>query len=581
MWPFSASNTAVINEKRQQRSRALADVPQDALPAQSEYLKASASEIVSRIQKGDWTATEVLEAYITRAAYAQSKTNCLTEVMLGLARQRAEDLDNEFAKTKQIRGPLHGVPMSIKDQFDVVGFDSSVGFSQWTNKPATTNADIVRFLLDAGAVLFVKTNVPQTMFAFECSNPVWGRTTNPYNDRFTCGGSSGGEGALLAMDGAAAGIGTDIGGSVRIPAAYCGIYSLKPASGRVSYHGAQGPIPGFDGIITVAGPMGRSVADIKLLSQVLFGAQSDFNSIPPVPFRTVELPPKLKFGYYTSDNYIKASPACKRAVLETVEALRAAGHECVEFELPDVNLTRNPTPVAHVAFNLFAAITSADGYKSMLSHLGPDEKENSLFLATLGPRVPSLVRSFAAWILETFVGDKIFAETIRASRAKTVAEYWKLIHQRNECVKKFYEAVWKAHGFDSIIAPVQALPQLPHGGCDNFSLLAAATIIYNVLDMPVGCLPVTRVDASKDKVTEEWTTGPGLGSRFLEGGIYRGKNPLYNPEASHGMPVNIQIVGKRWEEEKVVAIMDVVDRALGRDRGFGPGAWDAHVKKNA
>jgi len=98
----------------------------------------------------------------------------------------------------------------------------------------------VQYLIDSGAIPFVKTNIPQTMFAFECSNPLWGRTTNPYNDKYTCGGSSGGEAALLAMDGSAAGIGTDIGGSLRIPAAYCGIYSLKPAGGRISYLGAKG-----------------------------------------------------------------------------------------------------------------------------------------------------------------------------------------------------------------------------------------------------------------------------------------------------------------------------------------------------
>lgn len=94
----------------------------------------------------------------------------------------------------------------------------------------------------------MKTNIPQTMFAFECANPVWGRTTNPWNANYTCGGSSGGEAALLAMDGSAAGIGSDIGGSLRIPAAYCGVYSLKPASGRVSYFGAKGarPRPVFD-----------------------------------------------------------------------------------------------------------------------------------------------------------------------------------------------------------------------------------------------------------------------------------------------------------------------------------------------
>lgn len=98
---------------------------------------------------------------------------------------------------------------------------------------------MVQFLA-AGAVIFVKTNVPQTMFMFECSNPLWGRTTNPYNDKYTCGGSSGGEAALLAMDGSAIGMGSDIGGSLRIPTAYCGTYSLKPSYGRISTIGARG-----------------------------------------------------------------------------------------------------------------------------------------------------------------------------------------------------------------------------------------------------------------------------------------------------------------------------------------------------
>ena len=95
--------------------------------------------------------------------------------------------------------------------------------------------------------------------------------------------------------------------------------------------------------------------------------------------------------------------------------------------------------------------------------------------------------------------------------------------------------------------------------------------------MPVGCLPVTRVDPAKDQLTEEWVKGPGLGSRLLEAGIYKGKAPVYNPEAMKGMPVNIQLVGKKWEEEKVLAMMEVVDTALGKERGFGPGSWDAHA----
>lgn len=109
-------------------------------------------------------------------------------------------------------------------------------------------------------------------------------------------------------------------------------------------------------------------------------------------------------------------------------------------------------------------------------------------------------------------------------------------------------------------------------------MMANATIYYNMLDLPVGCLPITRVDPVKDKVTEEWLKEAGHGSSILESGIYHSKKPLYDPEAANGMPVNIQIAGKKWEEEKVVAMMGVLDEALGANRGFGPGAWDNYMK---
>jgi len=115
-------------------------------------------------------------------------------------------------------------------------------------------------------------------------------------------------------------------------------------------------------------------------------------------------------------------------------------------------------------------------------------------------------------------------------------------------------------------------------GCDNFTALAVGTAFYNALDMPAGCFPVSRVDPIKDQMTDEWLSGPGRGSSLLEGGIYTHKTPLYNPEAMKGMPISAQVVGRKWEEEKVIAIMQVIDDALG-ERGFGPGAWDKHMEK--
>jgi hypothetical protein len=102
--------------------------------------------------------------------------------------------------------------------------------------------------------------------------------------------------------------------------------------------------------------------------------------------------------------------------------------------------------------------------------------------------------------------------------------------------------------------------------------LACATILYNIIDSPAGCIPVTRVDPKKDQVTEEWSTGPGLGSTLIEKELYRGKKPVYDPEAMKGIPVGVQVVGKKWEDEKVISMMHIVDKALG-SRGFGPRAW--------
>lgn len=575
MWPFSSypSNVPIIAAKREERDRALEakDPATTTVDLESErlsavYLRATASEIVDHIAAGEWTASQVLEAYIERAALAQAKTNCLTEVFFDKGRARAKELDEEFTRSGKVRGPLHGVPISIKDQFEIEGLDATIGFTQWAQKPCTSNADLINHLLDAGAVLFVKTNVPQTMLAFECSNPLWGRTLNPFHPSYTCGGSSGGEAALLAMDGSALGIGSDIGGSLRIPAAYCGIYSLKPGSARVAYGGARGAAQGFEGVKSVAGPMGRSVRDVELGARVLFGKESRLGDVAPVPFREVEVPQKLKFGYYTSDGYIKASPACKRAVIETVEALRKQGHECVEISVPNTD----------TACNLFVSLSSSDGYQTLLSHLGPDKKEGSL----LGPRLPSFLRWLAGWALETIGGDPIFAETLRSSRKRTVAEYYAVCKKRNEFVQQWYADIWsEERGLDGIIGPVQAVPQLPHGGCDNFASLAIGTILYNILDLPVGCLPVTRVSSTKDVITTEWESEPGHGTKFTEKAIYYGTKKVYDPELSNGMPVNVQIVGRKWEDEKVVSMMKLVDEALGEGRGFGPGSYDKYQEE--
>ncbi|KAG2354380.1 amidase signature enzyme [Suillus spraguei] len=474
-----------------------------------------ASEIVQRIAKGEWTSSEVLEAYIARSAIAQAKVNFLYED----ARKQAKELDAEFASTKTLRGPFHGVPVSVKDNYQIEGYDATIGFTAWANNPGKKDACACRCSTQtAGAIIFVKTNVPQTMLAFECSNPLWGRTTNPWNNKYTCGGSSGREGALLAMDGSALGIGSDIGGSLRIPASYCGVYSLKPTAERVTVR------PGFEVIRSSHGSLAR----------------------------------------FLIDGMMESSPACKRAVLETVSALRKQGHQCIE-----------PS-----AMEVFLGLASSDGYKKMLSHLDSDPMASlNLFLVTLGPRLPSFVRKLACWIAKMFLGDSLFPRFFSLARGKSVLEFTDFTDQRNKVAAAWYEqiSVWDKYGFDGIIAPVQSLPVYltAHNlqGATYLSVLAAATITYNVIDSPVGTIPVTRVNPDTDNLSTDFVVGASGRSKMFETHMYLGKNPVYDPKAMEGIPVGVQLVGKKWEDENVLAMMHVVDAALG-PRGFGPGSWE-------
>ncbi|KIJ14359.1 hypothetical protein PAXINDRAFT_169765 [Paxillus involutus ATCC 200175] len=558
----SAQRKANISSKRSAREKALASASVYDSATHDRYLNATATEIVARIGDGEWTASKVLEAYMARTVLSQTKTNCITEVLFEDARKQAKELDEEFVRTGKLRGPLHGVPMSFKDQYEIVGYDATIGFTHWADKPCTKDAFIVSQCRNAGAIIIVKTNVPQTMFAFECSNTLWGRTTNPWGDKFTCGGSSGGEAALLAMDGSALGVGSDIGGSLRIPTSYCGIYSMKPSADRVSNDGARGCNPGYEAIRVAYGPMGRSVKDCELFCRTIFGEQDAAHQNVPIPYRPAELPSKLKFGYYFSDQIVRSSPANIRAVQKTIDALRLQGHECIEF-FPSLSKE---------AMSTFVGLATADGYKRMLSTLESDPRESSLFLSTLGPKLPGVVRNLIGWVARTFFGDDLFSDLFSLARSKSVSEFVEFTDRRNRVARAWYNEVWDKHNFDGIIAPVQALPTIPHGACAVLSPLAASTVLYNVVDSPVGILPVTRVDPATDALPAGFVPGATGGSTIFEKRMYVGPEAVYDPKAMEGIPVGVQIVGRKWEDEKVLGMMQVVDEALG-PRGFGPGSW--------
>jgi len=578
--------------RRIDRGKALVEERKD-LPGdvQRRIIKSTITELVNGIEHGQWTACNIVSTFILQAIKAHEATNCLTEVLFEEALAEAEKLDEDFKATGKLRGGLHGVPVTFKDQYKIKDFDNTIGFTHWVDERATQDAELVAQARSMGAIVIAKTNVPQTMMGFECVNPLWGRTDNPYNPNYSPGGSSGGEAAVLRFSGSALGLGSDVGGSLRIPTSHCGVFSLKPTDQRFSGQGAVGCVPGFVGITTVYGPMARSVADIKRTCELYFGRPSTTPSVnlPPVKYRTdLDFNGPLRIGYFKTDRFIRASPACQRAVQEAVNALGTAGHECVEI---------NPPDMADI-LRLFVEHTAADGYETMMSNLKSDKQEPALFLVTLGPRLPAFIRAISSFFVKLFINDPSFAYVFDASRPRTVREFWAASATRIKANDDLQHHLWAsaapALGLDVVICPVQAVPGVPHGSTKTLTPMAVATAAWNVIECPVGVVPVTRVDPTKDAVGPDWleqgkTAGLVLGgtgnqmrtpSYLLERAVYgQGKRllqpldepvPAYDAKKMAGLPVGVQIVGRPWEDEKVIYVMEVLDEALG-ERGFGPG----------
>ncbi|RSH93004.1 hypothetical protein EHS25_008452 [Saitozyma podzolica] len=565
----SGQTVRARDAKQAERERLVAEM-EDQLglasehPEDEQYISASATEIVASLKgrKAGWTVERVMVAFIRAACDAQRKTNCLTEILFQDALERARTMDKDFKATGRAEGPFWGLPSSFKDTYNVLSVDSSVGCSIYCDRPtieADEEAGLVKLYRKAGGIPFCKTNIPQTLLAFECRNPIFGATSNPYSASRVPGGSSGGEAALITLKGTPLGWGSDIGGSLRIPAAYSGCCGLKPVRGRWPVSGQRRTVKGFEGIKGNVGPMARTVDDLILQSRTMINmaAQKDgvsFGGEPLIhaPWREYDAPKKLRIGWYTDDKAIRTSPACARAVEESVALLRNAGHEVVEFH----------PPPASQGLKIFAALTSADGYRQLLGNTGPDPMEPAMELVVLGSRLPRFVHWIATKVIKHLLQDSLFADCFAQSRPKSVHELWYWTEQRDLYANAFRQQAWETDNFDAIICPVQAVPALEHGRTKFLSPLCVQTVVYNVVDSTVGVLPVTRVDRSRDAIAPDFLQ-ESPGSWILEKRVYGGTDPAYDADRMHGLPVGVQVVGPAWEEERVLGVMRLLESLVG------------------
>ena len=298
----------------------------------------SAHEILEKIKQGEVSSLEVLESFLAQVEKVNPKINAIVALDIERAKEKAKEADNKISLKSKI-GPLHGLPMTIKDAFEVEGIVSTGGNPAWKDNIPKRNAEAVQRLVDAGAIIFGKTNVPFLSSDLQSFNKIYGTTNNPWDLERTPGGSSGGSAAALAAGMTPLELGSDIGGSIRVPAHFCGLYGHKPSYNIISEVGHMPPPPGSiltGNGLSVAGPLARSPEDLEIALDVLVAAQEQDSQAWKVKLpkaRTKKIK-DLKIAVWPDEPYAEADDEITSLIKDTAEDLRHAGAKVETVDLP-------------------------------------------------------------------------------------------------------------------------------------------------------------------------------------------------------------------------------------------------------
>jgi Asp-tRNA(Asn)/Glu-tRNA(Gln) amidotransferase A subunit family amidase len=291
-------------------------------------------QIVEGVRARTVSPAEIVEAHLRRIAEWQPKLNAFVHLDAEAARHLARAAETAVLRGDHL-GPLHGVPLTIKSCMDVAGWSCSAGSLLRKEYVPKFDAPLVSRLKAAGAILLGNTNTPEFLMAYETDNRLTGRTSNPWNLAYSAGGSSGGEAAAIAAGCSAGGVGSDGGGSIRVPALFCGICGLKPTPGRIPATGHFPPGAGAFSWIGVVGPMARTIADVRLLFEVMAGPDAGDALSAPVPLRSLHKTELrgLRIGILESDALGLATPETRSAVERAAKLLAERGCIVEPFRL--------------------------------------------------------------------------------------------------------------------------------------------------------------------------------------------------------------------------------------------------------
>ncbi|KAL2793962.1 putative amidase [Aspergillus keveii] len=512
----------------------LANPPNDvsSIPATCGILSAEEVEITETfdavglaeaIASRKYTALAVTTAFLKRSIIAHQLTCCLTQWLVDEAIEQAKQLDDYLAQHRKPVGPLHGVPISIKDHIPIAGTFSSQGSLASIVKDEK-DCQMTSILRKLGAVFYCKTNQPQALMHLE-SDSHWGRVLNPYNIQLSAGGSTGGEAALIALRGSVLGVGTDIGGSIRGPAAFCGIYGFKATSYTLPMDGflAQ-PFAAELNVLCSTGPMCTSLRDMDMFMRVLADARPYLLDprLVPIPWTGLQtsLPVgrRLKVGIINNDGFIEPQPPVKKAMAWATGLLSDPRHANI------------------IQIKPFTPYGAATAWSKIQRFYWPDG--GSLLkssLVALGEPIQPLTE--AIW-KEAELAGMLTAEAVNAFR-----------RERDEFRLTFARS-WEEQDVDVVIGPAFVGPACAH----DTALYWTYTSLYNLVDFPGVVVPTPL----KVQAGEEYDAGYTPLSEACAD-VKR----LWESGDFQGAPLALQVVARKYHDSELFGALAVLKDILG------------------
>ena len=502
------------------------------------YIGSTIRETVANVSASRWKARDVVAAHIDRIEEVNDGLNAVVIKCFDQALEDAARIDQQVAAGEPV-GPLAGVPVTIKECFHVAGTASTIGITT-LNQPHRRDNPIVQRMREAGAVILGKTNIPQLMIWHECVNPVYGRSIHPLDSDRTPGGSSGGEAAIIASQGSMLGLGSDLGGSLRVPSHFCGIHTIKPTERRLPIHGCQGNLHGMESMLFQPGPMSRSVDDLAIALRVMNGSYDDAQHVCDIPAplgdpEEVAIE-NLKIVYFEDDGYFTPSPAIRRATREAADQLASAG--------ATVKSVKPLTDMQNMV-DLYYGVLAADGGKDLRRLLKGSEVDPAVKELLMLGHIPRWSR----WLLKgllSCLGQGHQASLMQTAKPLSADEYWQISHRVNLMRAKWDKWMIK-NQFDVILCPPFGVPAIKHG--DGVNLLAAASYAFhfNVLGIPAGVVTTSIVGEEEESDR----------AKSRDKSVKAAAN---TEQGSAGLPVGVQVAARAWREDVVLAVMKTLSQ---------------------